>query len=162
MIVNGKAFWFKAVGPPRDNKFKPESKQWAFDLAIDEKTAEMLLDKGMSPQSLKDKKDERGVFITFTRDATRADGSPGKPIEVVDSKGQPWPDNKFVGNGSTLNVKMTLNEREFRGKKFLKPGVISVQVWDLVAFSGKNDDFPVKDVEDSDGDVSPPSDTETW
>jgi hypothetical protein len=142
MMISGKGYWCKVVGAPVPNKFKPDVPQWAFDLSIDEATEKELLGKGMSKSSLKNKGDDRGTFITFTRDAVKKDGTPGKPFSIVDNKKNPW-DNRLIGNGSELNVVVSLNERTYLGKTFLKPSAVSIQVWTLVEY--KSGEFQVKD-----------------
>ena len=141
-MISGKAFWFKATGAPRPNKFNPKVPQWSFDLSVDTENQEKLLEKGMKASYLRNKDDERGVFLTFTRDSIKTDGSPGKPFRIVDGKNNPWPEGKEVGNGSDVNVVVSLNEREFRGQKFLKPSAIAVQIWNHVEYEAG---FPTKE-----------------
>lgn len=152
-MIQGKAFWAKVIGAPRANKFNPAVPQWAFDLSIDAKTAAELVDKGMKKSYLRDKQDERGTFLTFTRDSVKKDGTEGKPFKIVDSKKNPWPDGKLIGNGSVLNVVVTLNERTFRGEKFLKPSAVALQVWELVEYDASS--FPTKETDE-------PAGEETW
>lgn len=153
-MVSGKAFWTKIVGAPRPNKFNPKVPQWSFDLSVDTENQQKLLEKGMKASYLKNKNDERGVFLTFTRDSIKTDGSPGKPFRIVDSKNNPWPDGVEIGNGSDVNVVVTLNEREFRGQKFLKPSAVAVQVWNLVKYDSA---FPTKE-----DDETETEETGTW
>lgn len=144
MLIQGKSYWTKILGHPVVNKFDDTKKQWSFDLAIDQETKTKLLDAGMRKSKVRNKNDERGDFISFVRDATRKDGSPGKPFEVVDHRGEPWNPKRMIGNGSTLNVVVQLNERSYKGDKFLVPGAIKIQVWDLKEFTpAGNNDFPV-------------------
>lgn len=155
-MISGKAFWFKATGAPRPNKFNPKVPRWSFDISVDTENQQKLLEKGMKDSYLKNKGDERGTFLTFDRDSIKTDGSPGKPFRIVDGKNNPWPDGVEVGNGSDINVVVTLNEREFRGAKFLKPSAVAVQIWNLVAYEAG---FPTKDGdEDEDGQEK----TGTW
>lgn len=156
-MINGKAYWFKANGAPKVNKFS-QKPQWSFDLSVDEKTQTDLLEKGMRKNYLRNKGDERGTFLTFTRDSVKQDGTEGKPFKIVDAQGKDWPEGKLVGNGSELNVVVTLNEREFNKQKFLKPSAVAIQVWTLVQYeSGK---FPTKEA--SDEVVTEATGTEAW
>ena len=147
MLISGQGFWFKALGAPQTNRFDETKKQWTFDLAIDKATQTKLLEAGIRKSYIKNKNDDRGAFISFSRDAVRKGGEPGKPIQVVDHRGEPWDPKKLVGNGSTLNVKIALNEREYNGQKFLKPSVISVQIWNLVEYvrpdHSEREEFPI-------------------
>lgn len=142
MIIKGNAHWAKVIGPAQPTKFNPNG-EWSIDVSIDEATQKELLRAGVNKDYFKDKGDDRGVFLTFKRNAKKNDGTPAKPFAIVDNKGKPWGDTK-IGNGSVVNVKIALNEREFRGKKFLKPSALAIQVWELVEYEGG---FPVADTD---------------
>lgn len=142
MIIRGKTKWAKIVGAPGWG-YQKQHKEWSFDLSIDEASKKSLLDAGMDRKYIKNVDDDRGDFISFKRRELKKDGTPGKPIALFDRKGQEWDGKTLIGNGSVLNVKIALNE--VPNQKGTKPGVIKVQVWDLVEYEGKNDDedFPV-------------------
>lgn len=144
-MISGKAYWFKAQGSPKANRFNPDIPQWTFDLAVDDENAQKLLELGMKKTYLRNKDDERGTFISFARDAVKKDKSPGKPFNIVDAQGKPWDNTKNVGNGSELNVVVSLNERTFRGDTFLKPSAVAIQVWNLVKYDSGA--FPTKAAE---------------
>ncbi len=139
MLIRGKAKWAKIVGDPSwgyENKFK----EWSIDVYVDEATAEKLVNEGLKDK-LKDK--GNGVYISFKRKEFKPDGSPNQPIRIVDHRGNPW-DGRKIGNGSTVNVNFAVNE--------YKPGqnnanILSLQVWDLVAYEGG--DFPVREGDDA-------------
>ena len=156
MMIQGKTYWNRTVGEPHENKFA-KSKQWSFDLSIDEDTEKKLLAKGMRKTYIRNKDDERGNFLSFNRDAIKKDGSAGKPYEIVDDQGLPWDQSKLIGNGSVLNCIITMNEREYNGSKFLKPSCVKFQVYDLVTYEAKGT-FPVKQAEA----VDPTNSAETW
>lgn len=144
MMIQGRAFYARITGLPHKNKFNPDVDQWSFELSVDEDVQKKLLAAGMKPTYLRNKNDERGTFISFSRDATKKDGTEGKPYTVVDSKKEPWNPDTKIGNGSVLNCIVQLNERTFRGEKFLKPGAIQIQVWEHSPYEGKSD-FVVKE-----------------
>lgn len=137
MIIKGKGYWCKILGAPGWG-YKKQHKEWSMDLSIDAATKERLLAEGMGKQYIKNKGDEKGDFLTFRRRELKRDGSPGKPIEVVDKKGKAWDDKVLIGNGSIINVKMVLNEVD--GQRETKPGLIKVQVVELVPFEGRDED----------------------
>lgn len=125
-ILQGTARWAKIVGEPHPG-FDEGTKEWSFDLVLDEKGKAEFLASGADKFYLRNKD---GVdYVKFVRKATKSDGSPSKPISIEDDHGNPWGD-KLIGNGSVLNVKYSLNEVKSRGQKRLKPSVIAVQVWD--------------------------------
>lgn len=156
MIIEGTATWAKIVGEPAPNKFNPKSRRWSFDFTPNAKGKEDLLKAGMKPSYLKNKGDKRGDFLQFTRDETKSDGTKGKPFIVIDSKKNLWPEDVKIGNGSTLRVKVSLNERSFRGEKFLKPSALAIQVWDHVKYEG--DGFEVKETNEDDSENDQPED----
>jgi hypothetical protein len=148
ILITGKIFWAK-VNPnkPVRNKFS-DKYQWSFDLSLDKDQIKKLTDAGMKRSYIKDKDDERGKFLTFARDAVKKSGDRGKPFSIVDSAKKPWPEGKLIGNGSTVNVKIELNNRKDpKGNEFLKPAALALQVWELIEFEGKSDgeDFPVNE-----------------
>lgn len=146
MIIQGKAHWAKIVGEPVWG-YKNAHKEWSMDFCVDAKAREKLLAEGMDPSYIKNKGDERGDFITFRRRSVKRDGTEAKPIEIKTRAGADWDGKTRIGNGSTVNVKIALNDVE--GKKGTKPSLIKVQVWELVPYAGGDDeDFPVGDDED--------------
>jgi hypothetical protein len=146
LIIRGKAYWAKVIGAPGWG-YKKQHKEWSIDVAIDEATKAQLIEAGVDSQYIKNKGDQHasgGDFVTFKRRDTKADGTPGKPIMVVDRNGQDWDGKTLIGNGSVVNVKIALNDRD--GATTKKPGLIKMQVWELVEFEGRegdDEDFPV-------------------
>jgi len=141
MLIRGKAKWAKIIGEPSwgyENKFK----EWSIDVYVDAETQERLKAEGLG-EKLKDK--GNGVYITFKRKELKTDGSPNQPIRIVDHRGNDW-DSRKIGNGSTVNVNFAINE--FKPKQFAA-NILSLQVWDYVAFDGG--EFPTRDDSDTGG-----------
>ena len=134
MIITGFAHYAKVLGKPAWG-YEKQYKEWSIDVAISADTRTALIAAGMDSAAIKNKGDDRGDFITFKRREFKKDGEPGKPIEVVDKKQQAWDHAKLIGNGSKINAKIALNEQV--GKKGLKPGIIKLQVVDLVEYEGR-------------------------
>lgn len=137
MLLKGKAMWAKIVGPAVLNKFS-EKKEWSFDLCnLTPETVETLKKEGVG-HTVKNKGDDRGDFVTLRRKEMKSDGTPAKPIEVVDHHGNPW-GKELIGNGSELQVIASVRETKFKGKihKVLSP--IKVLVWDHVKYAGRED-----------------------
>lgn len=143
MLIRGKAKWAKVIGAPVWG-YEKAFKEWAIDVYIDEKTSEKVKAEGLTP---KNKKDGQGDFMSFKRKELKFDGTPNKPIRIVDAKGEPWDDRK-IGNGSIVNVNFALNE--YKPGKF-SANILSLQVWTLVPYEG-GDGFPVKADDDEAGD----------
>jgi hypothetical protein len=149
-LLQGKAFWAKVVGEPKPG-YDKSKREWSIDVAIDDTTRKALAKEGLGSY-IKNKGDERGDFVSFKRKELKSDGTKAKPIRIVDHNGQDWPAKKLIGNGSTVNVKYLINEYEYNGKKGKKPGILAIQVWDLVEYEGKDgdqEDFPTRDGEES-------------
>lgn len=142
-MIKAKAYYAKVIGKPKPGYDKTKL-EWSLDAAISPDTKKLLIKQGIG-EYVKNKGDDRGDFITFKRPAMKADGTPAKPIRVVDNKGQPWDQNTFIGNTSTININYALNEKASGG---IKPGLIAVQVWEHVPYvpsDGTMEDFPVID-----------------
>lgn len=156
MLITGKAYWtnLEATNPQPD-KYNPAG--WSFDLAIDEATVKALEKKGVKGKTFRNKDDERGTFITLRRNAVKKNGEPSVPVEVVDANKNPWPSGKLIGNGSILNVIVSINAREFQGQKFPpKPSLVSAQVWELVEYNATEGGFPTQQ------ESGVASEAETW
>lgn len=141
MLIRGKAKWAKILGAPVWG-YENAHKEWTIDVEIDENTVDRLKAEGLGDK-IKDK--GNGPFVKFSRKEFKADGTPNKPIRVVDSKGNEWNGAK-IGNGSVVNVNFAINE--YKKGKF-SMNILSLQVWDHVPYEGG--EFPVKeDGEDGD------------
>ena len=135
MVIQGPVHYAKVLGAPAWG-YKKQYKEWSVDLCIDAPTKARLLEAGMSKSAIKNKDDDRGDFITFKRRELKKDGTAGKPIEVVNKKGQPWDQKALIGNGSICNFKIALNEYEGE----TKPGLIKMQVVEHVEYEGRAGD----------------------
>jgi hypothetical protein len=135
-VIRGKAKWFRAVGKPvggYPNGTGPE--EWSFDLIPDNDSKEKLLKLGMSKKYLKTNQDGE-EYVKFSRKAKRRDGTDSQPFRIVDHNNLDW-DDRLVGNGSTLNVQIVLNEIGTGKDKRLKPSALAIQVWDLEKYVTK-------------------------
>ena len=137
MLIRGKAKWAKVIGEPAWG-YKNQHKEWSIDVYVDDVTATKLKEEGLG-EKLKDK--GNGTYISFKRRELKQDGTPNKPIRVVDSHGNAW-DTRKIGNDSIVNVNFAINEY---GKGEKSANILSLQVWDLVPYSGG--EFPTKNEE---------------
>jgi hypothetical protein len=56
---------------------------------------------------------------------------------------KPWDGKTKIGNGSKVNVKFVINDVPYGGKVWKKPGILGVQVVDLVPYEGGDyEEFP--------------------
>jgi hypothetical protein len=154
MLISGKSYWTKIIGEPRKGYEDDPVPEWSMDVALTPESAKALRDAGCTSY-VKNKGDDRGDFVSLKRKALKQDGTPAKPIKVVDAHNNDW-NKRLIGNGSTVNVSIALNERTYKGKKFLKPSILAVQVWDLVEYQPK-ESFPTRTEEDF-----PKDETKDW
>jgi hypothetical protein len=160
-VIKGLASYAKIVGKaPAGYDNGPN--EWTFDLVIDEENKKKALANGVDPFYIKSNK-EGQEFIRFSRKEVKQDGTLAKAIEIQDHRGDAWDGKTLIGNGSTLNVQFTLNEVKSKGQKRLKPAVLKVQVWDLVAYKPKGP-FAVKEepADAQDTSTSPPANAKDW
>lgn len=103
VYLRGKLHWAKILGNPQPNYLK-DANEWTMDLSLD-KDGVAQVKKLQLGGRVKDKKDDRGQFISFKQRELRKDGSPAKPITVIDSSGKPWDQSEKIGNGTVADVK---------------------------------------------------------
>jgi hypothetical protein len=140
VLIRGTGKWVKVLGDPHWG-FENKHREWSLDLYLDEETVHRLEVEGLKAK-IKDK--GNGPFITFKRRETKQDGTPNKPIRVVDHHGEEWNPKVRIGNGSILNVNFAINEY---GKNQKSANILSMQVWELVKYEGS--EFPTR--EDAEG-----------
>lgn len=146
MILKGKTYWAKVLGvaQPGFDKADPKATEWSFDLSLDEAAVNKMTTLGLKSQ-IKNKDDERGDFIHFKKKAWRRDKTTSEwikndPITVVDNHKQLWDSTKLIGNGSIINVSFDVVEVSGPGgKKFLKPFVKGIQVWEYEEYVRKSE-----------------------
>lgn len=136
MLIRGKAKWAKITGEPGWG-YQNAHKEWSIDVYLDEETVHRLEVEGLK-EKIKDK--GNGPYMTFKRRELKQDGSPNQPIRVVDHHGEAWNPKTKIGNSSTVNVNFAINEY---GKNQKSANILSLQVWDLVAFEGG--EFPTRE-----------------
>lgn len=150
--IQGKAYWAKVFGPGVPN-YNKDGFEWTIDVALDKSTADELKSLGLGPK-IKDNK-EYSPYITFKRATVKKAGpkagQANEPIRVVSPDGKTlWDANVQIGNGSTVNVKFSLNEVVGGPgkKKFIRADILSMQVWEHKAYEGKADaEFQANDAE---------------
>jgi hypothetical protein len=132
--MTGKAFWVKVLGEPTEN-YQETGNEWTMDVQPNEKGIALLKRVGLA-EKIRNKDDDREDFITFRRNELKKDGSENNKIEVVDADGNPWPEDKAIGNGSTVKVRFSVFEMPAKGKfkAIIKPVIYKVTVVDLVEY----------------------------
>ncbi len=114
-IIEGKTKWFKAIGEPRENKFKEGKRDWSCHIAVG--SAEKLLFRQNKVKKHIKFDEELGDYVSIDLLEFDKKGQPNKKIKVEDVDGNEWPQDKWVGNLST--IKATINIEPY---KFTKDG----------------------------------------
>lgn len=140
-FVQGKSNFAKVLGAPVKG-FDDNTFEWTVDLLLDAENKKKLLESGVDKFYVKEDK-EGQEYVRFTRKAVKKDGTKANPIEVIGPDGQPWPQDRLIGNGSVLNIKYSINEVKSQGKPRRKPYCLAIQIWEHEPYR-LNTGFPTK------------------
>ena len=160
-VVTGKAYWAKLEKPAQKyNTTAQEDTEYCIDLTIDKATRKLL--EGLNPSaSIKNKKDDRGDFFTFKKNAFNRKGEALPKPRIVDAKTNDI-SGTLIGNGSDVRVMFRSVEIEnvptMEGKN--KFYLDAVQVVDLIPYA-KSEDFGEVDGYVADGAVASTSSEES-
>lgn len=104
-VIRGKTSFAKILGDPVPN-YEKTGKEWKMDLKIDKSVEKEMKAAGLGDR-VKRKDGYLGgePFMTFKQKELKADGTPAQAPTVQDIKGNPWDQNKLIGNDSTVDVK---------------------------------------------------------
>lgn len=133
LVFRGKASYAKILGDPVPN-FNKDGMEWKMDLE--------LLDKGsvdkMNELGVGDRvKNKEGYLdgaphLSFKQAELTKQGKPNKKVAVVDAAGNPWPEDRLIGNGSIVEVRFVV--MDFGPNKYKGVYMRSVRVLDLVPY----------------------------
>ncbi len=115
LVFRGKLQYAKVLGEPVLN-YNKDGQEWKFDfIPNDEKSAAADLKKLGVADRLRSLEDSDGnprydgqKYMSFKQNATRKDGSPNFPIKVMDAAGNPWPEDKLLGNDTVADVRFVV------------------------------------------------------
>lgn len=141
VVIRGKTSFAKVLGDPVLNYAK-DGHEWKTDIQLTPATVKELKAYGVGDRvKTKDEYLDGEPYISLKQKALRADGEPNRPIKVVDIKGKPWDDNKLIGNGSDVDVKLRIVDYG-KGKK---KGVYiqSMRVLNLIPYAGGQEFEPI-------------------
>ena len=110
--LRGKAYYAKVLGNPVDN-YNKDGKEWTIELEPDDVSKKRLKDLKLDDRVTKGENKDR---ILFRQREKRADGEVNKAITVVDANNRPWPQDKLIGNGSIVDIKIKVKDYG-KGKK---------------------------------------------
>jgi len=86
---------------------------------LDHEAVTNLQGVGMAIRTGEGKKEDHGEFIT---------AKSGRPINVVDAAGNPWDEDRLIGNGSKVKVSVNPYEWTYKRKSGVSAGLNSVMV----------------------------------
>lgn len=140
LVYRGKLEYAKILGDPVLN-YSKDGQEWKFDFIPNDPDSAAKELKGLGVgERLRSLEDSDGnpryegqKYMTFKQNATRKDGSPNKPISVVDITGKPWPEDVLLGNDTVADVKFVVIDN---GKgKFHGVYPRSIRILELVPFT---------------------------
>lgn len=123
-VIRGVAHWAKILGDPVPN-YGGDGREWTIDLTPDADGLALLKELGVDKR-LKNKDDERKDFIQFRQKEKRLDGSFNKPINVTDSRENPWPRDRLIGNGTVVDLKFEFKDYGVGKQPGLYPQAVRV------------------------------------
>lgn len=136
VFVSGTIYWAKIVGKPVDN-YERDGKEWTYDFVPDDTSflkEHRLLDR------LKEAKDPiHDDYIRLKKPAQDKDGYANDPIEIVNEDGEPWGDTVKIGNGSKVDLRLTIADFGKGRKKAI--WTKAIRVTEHVPFEGASDAF---------------------
>ncbi len=134
--ITGKAYWARVLPKQLHDNYNGDGKEWSLDVSLDEANVQKLTSLGLAPK-IKNKGDDRGQFITFSRSELKKSGpkkgQENTPIAILDADGDDW-DDRSIGNGSVVGVDFNVFQTEWKNKKFLKPAILAIHVLEWVEY----------------------------
>lgn len=127
-FVTGKIYWAKVHQAV--SNYEGTAKEWTLDFVPDDVTflkEERLLDRLKAPRGVIE-----GDYLHLKKPELDKDGNKNDPIRIYDSEDAPWEEGKAIGNGSTVDLKLTVADFGKGKKKAIWTKAIRVQ--DLVPY----------------------------
>ncbi len=117
VFASGKIYWAKIVGEKAlVANYDGDAREWAYEFAPDD--VSFLKENGLMDR-LKDKEDtknpDKGDYIILRKPEFTRDGDKNEPIRIYDENDEPW-DNRLIGNGSDVDIKLSIVDYG-KGKK---------------------------------------------
>lgn len=114
--ITGKTKWFGYLNEPRENKYKEYARDWS--LLVGVSTAEKLLFRQHKVKKKIKFDDDLGDCVTIDYlELDKKTKEPNDVVPVVDTEGNEWPKDKWIGNGSTIAVDINLKHYDFTTKE---------------------------------------------
>lgn len=110
ITIRGKASYAKILGNPVPN-YNKDGREWKMDLELTSQASVKELKSLGVGDRVKQKEEylDGAPHITLKQAELRADGTPNRPVAVVEADGKtPWDQNTLIGNGSVVDVKIVV------------------------------------------------------
>lgn len=134
VVVRGKTMYAKILGDPILN-YNKDGKEWKMDLVVDKNVQKEMKKYGIADRvRTKDGYADNQPYMSFKQKEFKANGEPNQRIRVVDILGKPWPQDKLIGNGSTVDVRFAVVDFGPGKKHGVYPR--EVRVLELVPYEG--------------------------
>lgn len=114
VFVSGKIYWAKILGKPVPN-YDGDAREWTYDFVPDDIT--FLKTHGLLDRLKEDKKGTMGGdFLHLRKPELDSEGEKNEPIRIYDADNLPWDSETLIGNGSDVDLKLTIADWG-KGKK---------------------------------------------
>lgn len=108
LFLRGIAQYAKILGTPPLN-YSKDGREWTMDVQLDKAGEKQLKDAGLADRvKRKDTYLDGAPYVSLRQRELTADGNPNKAPTVVDIRGMPWDHNNKIGNGSRVDVKVSV------------------------------------------------------
>lgn len=142
--MTGKIYWAKILGDPVLN-YNKDGREWTFEFEPDEAGVEALKKHKLTDR-LKDKQEGRPKYLVLKRAELNREGDKNKPIRIYDLEENEWDQEKLLGNGSVVDVKLDIRDYGVGKKKGIYP--VAIRIRDHVEYTasefGKYNEAPAK------------------
>lgn len=145
VVLRGKTNYCKLLPDQLTLNYDKSGKQWTcdfYDFPVKEVKALGIGDRVKEKEGYL----EGNPYLSFKQTELRRDGEPNKPVPVTDIIDNPWPEDKKIGNGSTVDLKFAVVD--YGKGKFKGVYLRSMRVLDHVPFEGRKDFTPVAETDE--------------
>lgn len=130
VYATGKLYWCKALGKPVMN-YEGDAKEWTLDFEPD--NTEFLKEHRLLDRLKEDKKGNiEGEFLHLKKPELDSEGKPNDPIRFYDADNKQWDRAVAIGNGSSVDMKLTIVDWGKGKKKSI--WVAAVRVTDHIPY----------------------------
>lgn len=124
VFASGKIKWAKIVGDKAlASNYDGDGREWTFQFYPDDPS--FLKDFKLLDR-LKDKDDGEGQFLFIKKPEFNKEGEKNEPFRIYDADNQPWGEDRLIGNGSRVDVKLDIRDWGVGKKKSIYAAAIRV------------------------------------